>query len=115
MRRIRNLPLLLCLSAPAPLIGSPAAAQDVPSAHQQELATLKEQLAAAREELATEHARSQQLQTRLVCTEELLEGYQACGELHDAESQPYWECVQGALAVDDKCQNAQAQNDSPGR
>ena len=113
MRRIRKLPLLLCLSAP--LVGSPAAAQEDPSPHRQELEALKEQLASAREELTTEHARSQQLQTRLVCTEELLQGYHACGEQHEPESQTYWACVQDALALDNKCQNAQAQNDSPGR
>ena len=115
MRRILNLPLLLWLSAPIPLIASPAAAEDLSSARQQELAILKGQLASAREELATEHARSQQLQTRLTCTEALLTGYDACGQEHEAESPTYWECVQDALALDNKCQNAQAQNDSPGR
>ena len=81
----------------------------------EELAALRDQLASAREELATEHARSRQLQTRLMCTEELLTGYHACRQEHEAESQTYWECVQDVLAGDDKCQNAHAQNEVPGR
>ena len=112
MSRIRKLPLLLCLSALAPPLWSTAAAQEVPSAHQQELATLRQQLTSAREELATEYERSQQLQTRLVCTEALLQGYHTCGEQHQPESETYWACVQGALAMDDECQSAQARNDS---
>ena len=115
MSRIRKLPLFSCLPALAPLFCSPIAAQEVPSAHQQKLATLQQQLTSAREELATEHERSQQLQTRLVCTEELLQGYHACGKQHQPESETYWACVQGALALDDECLSAQVQNDSPGR
>ena len=102
-----------CLTALAVTFCSTAAAQEGSTRPPQQLETLKGQIRSARQELAMEHERAQQLQTRLACTETLLQAYGACGQEHEADSPDYWDCVQAALAGEDECRSLGAQSTGP--
>ena len=90
------------------LTGPTALAQEEPTAQPQQRETLQQRIRSARKELTTERQRSQDLQRRLECTEELLDGYRLCGQQHDTDSEAYWDCVQSALAEERGCEVAQS-------
>lgn len=113
MRHAHRFLFICCLAALAAPMCSTAVAQDEPTARPQQLETLRGQIASAREELATERERAQALEVRLACTEELLQDYHACGDQHEMNSPPYWDCVQRAIAGEDKCRGVQTQNNGP--
>ena len=111
MRATNDLKFLCCLLMLGVMLCSTAAAQNEPNDQAQQRQTLQEQIQSAREALVTERERTHELEARLACKEELLQGYDACGEEHELESPVYWDCVQSALAGHQDCQDASVEGD----
>ena len=109
MRDTIGLKSICCLGVMA---CSTAVAQDAPTTQAQQVETLQEQIQSARDALHTERERTQELEARLACTEELLQGYDACGEKHELESPSYWDCVQSTLAGHHDCKGARVEGEA---
>ena len=111
MRDTSGLNSVCWLVVPSVMLCSTAVAQDAPPTQAQQVETLQEQIQSARDALHNEQERTHELEARLACTEELLQGYDACGEKHEPESPSYWNCVQSALAGHQDCKGSRVEGE----
>ncbi len=112
MRDTSGLKSFYCQIVLGVVFCSPAVAQNEPNTQAKQLQTLQDQIQSAREALVTEQERTHELEARLACKEELLQGYDACGQKHELESPAYWNCVQSALAGHQDCKGARPEGEA---